>query len=483
MKLPIAMPRLSPIIASFLLLPGLLCSVSRAAAAKEPQRPNIIFLLSDDHSAPYLGCYGYPIATPNLDRLASEGVRFNRAFTAAPQCVPSRVAFMTGKSPAAARVGRFSSPLPRDEVTLPEILRSEGGYYTGVCGRSHHIDGWIPSTDKVSKQVWEKYNLQTMKGRVDFEDVSSQATVIARTTEFLDQRPAGKPFFFWINFNDPHHPWTAPKVNKPEDMVIPPDWPDIPELREDLARHCDEISNMDKLVKSVFDLLAAKGVLDNTLIVFTGDNGIALPRGKGALHERGLNVPLLVRWPGVAKTASVVDDLVSGEDLTPTLLDAAGLKARPNMSGRSFLPAIKGQPYEARRYVFAQRGPHGAAVLTPTEPSSGYDLARSIRDDRFKLILNYTPWQKYSPVDSSKDPGWKKIVELNEAKKLPELFVNLFFTSPRAYVELYDLKADPYELKNLAGQEAYAADERRLKEALQEKMILDYDFLPCPTNE
>ena len=456
-----------------------------AQPSGEPQAsrpPNIIFLLSDDQSAPYLGCYGYPIETPALNKLAAEGVRFTRAFTAAPQCVPSRVAYMTGRSPAAARVGRFSSPLPKDVITLPEILSKEAGYFTGVCGRSHHLDGWVPATDKVSLRVWEQHKLQFMKHRVDFEDVSSQTKALAKTSEFLGKVPEGKPFFLWINFNDPHHPWVAPKVCDPKKLPLPADWPDIAALREDLARHCDEIVNLDKLIGQLMELLASKGALDNTIIVFAADNGMALPRGKGALHERGIHVPLIVRWPGSCAPA-VRDDLVSGEDLTPTLLDVAGLKARPEMSGRSFLPAIKGQAYEQRRYVFAQRGPHGAAVLTPDEPSSGYDLGRSVRDDRFKLILNYTPWQRYSPVDSSKDPGWTEILALSARGQLEAPFQSLFFTSPRPYVELYDLKADPYELNNLAGQPSYAVDERRLKEALQEKMILDYDFLPLPTNQ
>lgn len=123
------------------LLACLLTGIFLQGVEPAPARPNIVIILSDDHSAPYVGCYGYPVKTPSLDRFAAEGIRFERAFTSAPQCVPSRVAFMTGRSPQAARVGRFGSPLPRDIPILPEIQRAEAGYYTGVCRRSHHLDG------------------------------------------------------------------------------------------------------------------------------------------------------------------------------------------------------------------------------------------------------------------------------------------------------------------------------------------------------
>ncbi len=111
-------------------------------AAAETARPNIVFILSDDHSAPFVGCYGNKdVKTPNLDRFAAEGMRFDRFFTGAPQCVPSRAVLMTGRSAVAARMTRFSSPLPRDETVFPELLRSEAGYFTGVCGRTYHLDG------------------------------------------------------------------------------------------------------------------------------------------------------------------------------------------------------------------------------------------------------------------------------------------------------------------------------------------------------
>src|SRR5687768_2956010 len=169
------------------------------AAQPSPLRPNILLILSDDHSAEFAGCYGNPtIHTPNLDRFAGEGMRFSRFFCSAPQCVPSRTAYLTGRSPVAARMGRFTSPLPPDVVTLPELLRSQGGYFTGICRRQFHLDG-APGPN--SRAVYEKHRLQTFDSRVDFLDrASPPAMTSQRVNEFFDRRPANRPFFLWVNF-------------------------------------------------------------------------------------------------------------------------------------------------------------------------------------------------------------------------------------------------------------------------------------------
>jgi len=162
-------------------------------SGKALERPNIVMILSDDHTAEFTGCYGNPvIQTPNLDRFASQGMRMNSMFTAAPQCVPSRAAFLTGQSPVAVRMGRFTSPLPANVRTLPEYLR-EVGYYTGVCRRMFHLDG--AGGGKVSKPIYERHGLQTFRRRVDYLDISPPGQTVNKVTEFLDRKPAGRPFF------------------------------------------------------------------------------------------------------------------------------------------------------------------------------------------------------------------------------------------------------------------------------------------------
>lgn len=468
---------------------GLLALVQVPAVGSPP---NILFLLSDDHSAPYLGAYGSPdVRTPNLDRLAADGLRFDAMFVSCPQCVPSRAALMTGQSPVAIRMVRFTSPLPPDVRALPDLLREGAGYFTGVGGRSYHLDGPAARgrlAPTVTTEVLDRHRLRTFKDRVDYvekQPAKGWSRYGDRLGAFLDAAPAGKPWFFWLGFSDPHHPWDTQGARgaiDPAKLTLPPDLPDLPGVRDDLARHLAEIEHLDGDVQSVLDVLNARGLAGDTLVVFMGDNGMAFPHGKGALHDRGIHVPLLVRWPGVVKPGESSGALISGEDFAPTMLAAAGLEPPKSMSGKSFLPLLRSQAFDARRYVFAERGPHVAdGAMTPQISAATFDLARCVRSDRYKLIYNCTPHQPVGPIDSQRDPGWQGMVAAHKAGELAPQFVRAYFTAPRPTFELYDLRADPGELDNLAGRAEVADVEQELKAALAEKMILDWDFLPLPT--
>jgi arylsulfatase A-like enzyme len=365
--------------------------------------PNILFLLSDDHSYPFLSTYGSTnVKTPTLDQLAAEGMKFHRFFTGAPQCVPSRATLMTGRSPVAARMTRFSAPLPRDEITLPELLRDKGGYFTGVCGRSFHLDGATKIGQGAAK-VFQEHQLKTFIDRVDFLNTCGDSEVASQLAAFLDKKPKDKPFFMWANFSDPHHAWNAPAEFRPDpaSLKVPAHWPDLPGVREQLADYCAEVNRVDLTVGTVLAELKKRDLMDNTIIVFCGDNGMAMPHGKGSLYDPGSNVPFLVRWPGVVKPGGDSRALISAEDLAPTLLDAAGLAAGPKMSGVSFLPLLQGEKHVPRKHLFVERGPHGSAPVQANMTNAGYDLARAVRSDRFKFIYNCTPWIPYSPVDAA----------------------------------------------------------------------------------
>ena len=460
-----------------LVLLGACCLASFAAAA-----PNIVFLLSDDHSYPFVGCYGDTnVRTPNLDRFAADGMRFHRFFTAAPQCVPSRASYLTGRSPVAARITRFSSPLPRDEITFPEILRKEAAYYTGVCGRSYHLDGPPAERSPQSADVLEAHQMRTFRERMDFVDVSPAPRVHERVTEFLERKPAGKPFFLWVNFSDPHHPWDA-KADEPDpaSLKVPAHWPDTAAMRRQLATYCGEVNRLDRQIQQVLDALAQRGFAENTVVVFAGDNGMAFPHGKGSLYDPGINVPFIVRWPGVVRPNTESRALLSGEDLAPTLLAAAGLAIPARITGVSFLPLLRGETQASRRHIFAERGPHGSAPVSVAMRSSGFDLSRAVRSDRYKFIYNCTPWIPYGPVDSGREPGWVAMVAANDAGTLAPALRRAYFTTPREVHELYDLQSDPSELTNLSGKAEVAGVERELRAALTEKMILDFDYLPLP---
>lgn len=448
-----------------------------AGAQRGGRPPNILLILSDDHSYPYLGVHGSNwISTPNLDAFAREGMVFERAFVAAPQCVPSRTALMTGRSPVAARMGRFSSPLPPEIVTVPEVLRAQG-YYTGVCGRYFHLDGAVDPSE-VTAQIYEKRHLRTWKKRVDFLDISSQEPTARLFEQFLEKAPAGRPWFFWINYNDPHYPWDADAGRvDPKKLEVPGYLPNLPGVREDLARYCGEIERADRWFGQAMSVLRKGGVEQDTMVVFMGDNGMAFPHGKGSLYDPGLHVPLIARFPGRIKP-QVTRNLISGEDVAATLMEAGGAGIPSGVTGQSFYPLLTGGHYEPRDYVFAARLHHGSGNFTAETKASNFDLSRCVRSARFKLIYNVTPQMEYWPVDSGGSPGWREILTAHREGTLKPEHERAYFQHPRPVIELFDLDRDPGELQNLAGKAEYREVEQKLMAALQEKMLTDYDFVP-----
>jgi N-sulfoglucosamine sulfohydrolase len=456
--------------------PALLCALGGLALAAE--RPNILLVLSDDHSVPHVGCYGNPdIKTPNLDKFAAQGMRFDRAYVTCPQCVPSRASIFTGRSPVAIAMTRFSAPLPREIKTYPEALRA-AGWFAGVAGRTYHMDG--AATSPESREVFEKFRLATFPDRLDFVKTGTPNDVsFVQFREFLEAKPAGKPFFLQLCSNDPHRPLNTfgPVKHDPTKIKLPAHYPDTRLVREDFARYYDEIAHFDVFFGEVMAELEKRGLADNTLVAFMGDNGCSQFRGKGTLFEFGIHVPLLVRWPGRVKPGTSTGELISGEDLAPTFLEAAGVVVPPEMTGRSFVKLLRGEPYSGRPYVFAERGAHGSGL--PTQ-SAAFDLGRVVVGQTHKLVYNAT-WQlPYWPVDFAGDAFWKELMQQHHDGKLAPQLDQLYFSPTRPMFELYDLVNDPSEFNNLAGKPATAAIEKKLKAALQEWMILQRDFVPLP---
>ena len=419
--------------------------------------------------------------TPVIDKLAGEGIKFRKFFTSAPQCVPSRAAYLSGRSPVAARITRFSSPLPRDVLTFPEVLKQEAGYYVGVVGRTYHLDGSARVDDELGKFMAD-IGYKTFKDRYDVVQTGSDPQAVEQATAFLEGRPKDKPFCLWVNFSDPHHPWTAPASYRPDPATIrlPAHVPDLAGVREQYADYCAEVNRVDETTGKVLAVLDRLGLAKDTLVVFAGDNGQALPHGKGSLYDPGCNVPFVVRWPGVVAPGGDSSALLSGEDLGPTVLDACGLKSAKGMTGVSFLPILKGVASKTREHVFTERGPHGSAPVQVGMSSSSYDLSRAVRSGRYKVIYNCTPWLPYAPVDSAGGSAWKAMQNLQAEGAMPKGMSATYFSSPRPVYEFYDLEKDPAELNNLSGKPEIAEIERSLRLELAKKMIVDFDYLPLP---
>jgi arylsulfatase A-like enzyme len=407
------------------------------------QPPNFVFLISDDHTYEDLGCNGNPfVTTPNLDRLAARGMRFTHCFVASPQCSPNRSAILTGATPHTTSTSRLHTPMPPWETTFVDLLKKRG-YFTGAFRKVHQ--------GKAFDKRWDFYG----DAKAPFE-------------RFFDAAPKGRPFFLHVGFTDPHRPYKPGAFSPPHDPAkvrLPRFLPDRPEVRADLAHYADSIARMDRESGQVLELLRARGLEENTLVIFTGDNGMPFPRAKGTCYDPGIRVPLIAAWPGRIAPRSVSGDLVSHVDLGPTWLEAAGAEKLPKAQGPSLLGLLVGQMYERRSEVFSERNWH-----------DNFDPIRSIRTDRFKLIFNAAPHFPYRPAwDLEDSPTWQSM--LRQRSGLGEQHLQMFAPT-RPVVELYDLEKDPDEFFNVAEDPAYRDARRDLIARLSRWMHETYDYLP-----
>lgn len=411
--------------------------------------PNVLFLISDDHTWTDLGCYGNPaIHTPNLDRLAARGVRFDHCYVASPQCSPNRSAIFTGCTPHTTNTSRLHTPMPPWEWTFLDALK-ERGYHLGAYRKVHQ--------GKAFDRKW------------DF-----QAGAKEPFGTFFDKRPQDRPFFLHVGFTDPHRPYRPGAFTPPHDrskVVVPPFLPDTPEVREDLGMYYDYTARMDRECGELFALLDRHNVADNTLVVFVGDNGMPFPRAKGTLYDPGIRVPLLASLPGRSQPGTVRRELISHTDFAPTLLELAGLSVPEKVQGRSFLPLLTGGSYRPHEAVFSERNWH-----------DNFDPMRSIRTARHKLIFNAAPHFPYRPaLDIADGLSWKALVAMAGRRPMkPEH--RLMFEPNRPVLELYDLDQDPNEFHNLAASGAHQDLLEDLKARLGRWMEQTYDYLP-PASE
>jgi arylsulfatase A-like enzyme len=459
-----------------------------SSLSAEQSRPNVLLILSDDHSFPHVSCYDdentkrFKI-TPNLRKFADQGMWFDRAYTSAPQCAPSRISMFACRSPVGLGVTRFAQPPRADVRFFTDVLRANG-YWVGLDGRHQHLDGRVREAGHINRALREA-GMQGLDKRFD-HFVRSAGTkgdrlfqVADHVSAALDKVPDGKPFFLYFGFNQPHRKFALKYDGiDPSELKLPADWPDLPEVRIDYARYLASVREMDQGFGLIMQLLKARGIEENTLVIFMGDNGEALLRGKGTLFDRGTHVPLLIRWPRRVKPGSNSSALVCGTDLGSTILAACGMKQLKEMTGVSFLRQLLGGQAEGRQYVFSERGWHWG----PITRTDGLDLSRSITAKRYRYIYNALPNRSYTPVDMSGKDAWKAIQSAHAAGRLSPLHERLFFQNPRPIVELYDLRNDPSELNNLAGKKSVAEIERTLLEQLESWMIREHDYLPLPTH-
>lgn len=415
-----------------------LLMVPEATAAEATTPPNLVVMIADDMSWDDCGAYGHPtIQTPNLDRLAASGMRFDAAMLTCSSCSPSRTSILTGRYPSATGARELHQPVPAERTLLTTPLRA-AGYYTVAAGKWHLGNAVVDQFDQV---------LQKGSGPSGCE----------RWIEAIRERPKNKPFFAWLAAFDPHRdyqPGTFDPPHEPEDARVPPYLLDHPETRADLAAYYDEIARFDSYVGEVLDELQREGILDNTMVVVMSDNGRPFPRCKTTVLDSGVRTPFIVSMPGMVKAGTVCEQLVSSIDLAPTLLELAGTHG-DTFQGVSFLPLLQNPKASIRPYAFSEHNWHDYRACE-----------RSVRGPRFRYVKNWLPELPLTPpADAVRSPTYVQMLKaaakdgLNEDQARP-------LQQPRPEEELYDLRSDPHELHNLAGDPAYAAELESLRKAM-----------------
>jgi arylsulfatase A-like enzyme len=422
-----------------------------AWAADGPKRPNVVLIIADDMAWDDCGAYGNPrVKTPNIDRLAREGMRFDRAFVTASSCSPSRSSIITGRYPHNTGAEELHWPLPPEQVTFVEKLKVSG-YWTAAAGKWHLGNAVKGRFDVIREANPAGYQLAAGKAGTSAMTAGGAAAAQAGCDQWvavLRDRPRDKPFFLWLASLDPHRDYqlrTIPEPHGPGDVVVPPYLPDRPEVRKDLALYYDEIARLDHYVGDVLAELERQGVAGETLVLFLSDNGRPFPRCKTTLYDSGIHTPFLVRWPGHVEPGSRCASLVSTVDIASTVLKLAGIEPGPSIQGKDISPMLRDPRAKVREMIFAERNWHDYAAH-----------GRAARSERFKYIRNDDRERPLTPpADAVRSPTFQAMRRLRESGNLTASQRSCF-DHPRAAEELYDLDADPHELINLASDPKYA---------------------------
>jgi arylsulfatase A-like enzyme len=412
-------------------------------------KPNILWILSEDIS-PDLSCYGTPaVQTPNLDKLADQGVRFTNAFTTSPVCSTSRSAMITGMYQTSIGVHNHRSHRD-DGYTLPEPVKMITEYFRQAGYFTANVKTAAPGVRGSGKT---DFNFQ-FKNAFDGSD--------------WNQRKSDQPFFAQLSISVTHRGghWKNLRdklknpVN-PSKVKLPPYYPDHPIAREDWATYLNSIQVMDQYIGKILKRLDDEGLTNNTVVIFIGDHGRCHVRGKQWLYDGGIHIPLIIRWPDKLKAGQVCEDLVSAIDISATILKIAGIEPPKYMEGKVFLePETRDawKPVKRHEYIIAARDRCDETI----------DRIRCVRTRRYKYIRNFMPERPYTQTNAYKErsyPMLNLMKELHAQNKLTPVQA-LFMVPRKPDEELYDIQNDPYEVHNLAASTKHQQTLKKMRSIL-----------------
>ena len=445
-------------------------------------KPNIVFILADDMNRDTWGAYGgEDCKTPNIDQLAREGMRFDRAYCSVSMCAPFRQELYSGRTPWRTETLPNHSKSIAGTKSIPHYLKPLG-YRIALIGKSH--------VGPAEAYPFESVRFKKTKG-------DDNASFVRGATTFIDScKEEDKPFCLFVASHDSHAPFTTgdPSAYNAKDFTIPPYWLDTPELRETLVKYYAEITNFDRLVGQMRKLLEERGQWGNTIFMVCSEQGTQLPFAKWTCYDNGLHTGLVAHWPGVVKPGSVAGELISTADVTPTLVDAAGGTLKPDdCDGKSFLKTLKGESQVLHEQVYGAFT--NCRIIDNRERV--YPI-RVIRNKEFSLIYNPNFKDVTSNLTLSGVLAGYGYPDAKRNDSENQISANSFFdmkdTSPRAKAlvhkinhrpefELYHLKNDPYELKNEIENPEYKNMAEVLKKRLLERLAELGDPDPIATEQ
>ncbi len=424
--------------------------------------PNILFCIADDWGWPHAGAYGDAVVkTPTFDRLSNEGVLFNHAYVSSPSCTPSRSAILTGQFHwRLEEAANLWSTLDVDIPVYP-LLLEEVGYHVGRWRKC-----WGPGDIKAGGYT------DTYPGGKNYPKGFKQ---------FLEARPDGSPFCFWLGSSDPHRAYVKGSGKESgmdiDKITVPEFYPDVEEIRSDIADYYFEVQRFDSDCGKAIRLLEEMGELENTIIVMTGDHGMPFPRCKSNLYDMSVRVPLVVRWGATVKGNRRVEDFVSLTDLAPTFLAAAGVDVPELMTGESLVPILlsgkEGWIDPNRNHVVFGKERHVPAQLAPS--LNGYPC-RGIRTAQYLFIHNFDSERWPAGVsegathpigafaDCDNGPTKTFLIEHGEEADY-KIYYDWSFAQ-RPAEELYDIEKDPDQINNIANDPKYSDVKKKLSKEL-----------------
>jgi uncharacterized sulfatase len=427
-----------------LALVAMFCSSAASAA----ERPNFVFIIADDCTFRDIGCYGGQAHTPNIDRLATEGMKFSRCFQAAPMCSPTRHNIYTGLYPVKSGAYPNHTFAKSGTKSIAHYLKPLG-YRVALSGKTH-----------IAPRAVFPFEYSAKKNNPDM-------AVIERL--FAECGDSDMPFCLFACSNEPHSPWDKGDASRypPDKIKLPPNIADTPIVRENFSRYLAEITYYDEQVGQILALLEKHKLRDNTLVMVVSEQGSGFPFAKWTCYSNGLQSAMIVRWPGKVKPASVTDAMVEYVDIAPTFVKAAGGKPASVLDGQSLLPVLTGQSDRHKDYVYGLMTTRGIINGTSSYP------IRTVRDKRYRLIWNLNSKVKFTNACTKSVHFQSMIAAADGGDHAAAELVKKYHFRPE--FELYDCDADPLEMKNLAGDPRFAETAKRLKGKLNEWMTAQGD--------